>query len=229
MYALALFMMLAPTDVSSEVDARGQGFAAAESLFRQGEYRDAGIRFASLYESARDGTRPADRLIVIRHAQCLAHEQSWQAAADVASSAMHGEWNEQLRAELHYVLGRCRTAEASYNAARERYLEVTRSSHASATLKNRALWMIAYGDAATGDLTAAREMFERIEKQSRDANFAARALIEAGRCSERAGDWQAAKATYQQVVAKYPAAISNGETHRRLAVVETRLSHSATR
>jgi tetratricopeptide (TPR) repeat protein len=218
----------------SSQESSGQSLAAqvaaAESLFQQARYDEAGAQFGVLYEAIGGGDGAADALVGLRWAQCLAHQQQWRESREVATKELNKQLDSQQRARLHYVLGQCHSALGEHTFAREEYLEVVRTPQAAEPLKPRAHWMIAYSFAAEGDLATARETFLRLERRAQSTpSLAAGALIEAGRCSERLGDWNAAQADYKQAVDKYAAAGLADEASRRLAVVETRQNQSERR
>jgi TolA-binding protein len=198
----------------------------AESLFRQGRYEAAGDHFETLYNGHASTAKPAGSFVTLRWSQSLAHQARWHAAAKVAQQALKNQTDPSQRIPLVYLLGRCYTAQSMHDAAREQYYLVVRTSGVANTMQARVLWMIAYSYAAQGEIETARETFLRVEEKcSADPRLAARALVEAGRCSERRGQWKEAEATYQQAVAKYGESEVSDEADRRLAVVQIRISH----
>lgn len=197
--------------------------ATAEALFQQGCYEEAGKQYGMLYKTMHEGTRPANALVTLRWAHCLAHQKQWEEAATVARSGLDQELKPTQRAELQYVLGCSHSAGGATALAREQYFEILRSAQVAKPLKLRAQWMLANSYAAQGELATARETYLRLEQLAQNTPaLAARALIQAGRCSERRGQWQVASDTYQQAVSKYAASGNSHEASRRLAVVQIR-------
>jgi tetratricopeptide (TPR) repeat protein len=197
--------------------------AAAEALFQQGRYDEAGKLYGVLYETMHEGTRPANTLVTLRWAHCLAHQKQWNAAAKVAQTGIDREPHSAQRGQLEYILGCSHSASGAYEVAKEQFFQIIRSPQVAEALRHRALWMLAYTYAAEGEMVTARETYLRLEELAQKTPaLAARALVEAGRCSERRGRWKVASDTYQQAVDKYAASENSHEARRRLAVVQIR-------
>jgi TolA-binding protein len=99
----------------------------AESVYRQGEYSAAGDRFARLAPSAHKRREPWMVMIPLRHAQCLAQQDQWAEAKQVAAKIAGDFPASAQQHEVDYLLGRCLAADAQFEAARQAYLRVVRS------------------------------------------------------------------------------------------------------
>jgi TolA-binding protein len=74
------------------------------------------------------------------------------------------------------------------------------------------------------DYAAALVEYEKAERQFPAARIRAAALLQAGKCHERLGHWDAAVATYRRMIEECPESELASEASRRVAAAEARVA-----
>lgn len=177
----------------------------AEAAFRLGNYGSAHEQFGDLSKDIRDEESSWVPMVPLRQSQCLAHEEKWGEALELARGvrALFPEFRQVYEAD--YVIGRCLTMQARFSESREAFARVLRSTTGGKTeTAAMAQWMIGesyfhqqkHHDAIRAyGLVVTRHAFPR---------WQAAALLQAGKCHEQAGEWQDAVKMYTKLLSDYP-------------------------
>src|SRR5690606_3205615 len=106
--------------------------------------------------------------------------------------------------EADYVIGRCFAAEADFEKARAAYRRVLQSGTGSKSeTAAKAQWMIGESYFHQEDYKAALREYLRVEILYPYPQWQAVAMLQAGKCHERLGQWKEAAEIYSQLMTKY--------------------------
>ncbi len=192
-------------------------FWIGESLYRQGRYDEAGQRFEPLIPRTRGRTESWMAMIPLRRAQVLAHEKKWGEAQLVASriAADFPDFAQQYEAD--YLIGRCLASAADFDGARAAYRKVTGSPTGAGTqTAAQAQWMVGESYMHQENYEAAMRAYLRLELLYAYPTWQALALLQAGKCHERLGEWNEAAELYRRLLKVYPDTKGAAEADQRL-------------
>jgi TolA-binding protein len=195
-------------------------FWIAEAAYRLGDYDEAGRRFESLLERIGERRENWMAMIPLRRAQVFAQKENWRDAMTLASKiqAEYPEFEQQY--EVDYLLGRCLASQADFEAAREAYRRVIRSTGGAKTeTAAMAQWMTGETYFHQKDYEAALKEYLRVEILYAYPRWQAGALLQAGMCRERLGQPAAAAELYARAARDYPNTPFAEEANRRVPLL----------
>ncbi|MBN1910782.1 MAG: tetratricopeptide repeat protein [Pirellulales bacterium] len=192
-------------------------FWVAESDYRIDQLESAGQRFDDL-DKRRQGHKDAWLAIVpLRRAQILARKKQWKDALALVRAIPKEYPQFEQQHEVDYLLGRCLASQADFEAAREAYRRVIRSETGAKTeTAAMAQWMIGETYFHQKDYETAVREYLRVEMLYAFPRWQAGALLQAGKCYERLGQWDAAAQLYARVINSYPTTAFAEEAAARL-------------
>ncbi|MHC4399626.1 MAG: tetratricopeptide repeat protein [Planctomycetota bacterium] len=202
-------------------------YVVAESVFRGRDYATAAEQFGRLLEASQNRDQPWLAIIPLRLAQALCHQKRWDEAHRIASTirAEHVEFPEQYEAD--YVIGRCLSNRAEFQAAREAYRRVIHSPEGAKTeTAAKAQLMIAESYFHQENYEAALREYLALEILYDFPAWQAAAVFQAAKCHEMLGEWQQAVDQYDRLVHTYPRETFVEEAAERLEAVKRRLEAS---
>jgi tetratricopeptide (TPR) repeat protein len=141
----------------------------------------------------------------LRRAQVLCHQKRWDEAYQIASAieTAHPDFEEQY--EVDYVIGRCLSSRAEFEAAREAYRKVIRSAEGAKTeTAAKAQLMIAESHYHQKDYQQALREYLALEILYDYPAWQSAAVLQAGKCHEMLGEWKQAADEYTRLIADYP-------------------------
>jgi TolA-binding protein len=207
--------------------ALAAAYLRAESSYRRGRYAESAERLAVLARD--DGARRQawSAAAQLRRAQALVQLKQWHEALEVARALAAQSPDFAELYEVDYVIGRCLTAQADLAGARTAYQRVLHSPRgAQSETAALAQWMIGETYFHQEDYSAALAEYEKVPRQFPTSRVYTAALLQAGKCHELLGHWDAALATYRQLIQAHPTSELSAEAARR---VELAQAHAATR
>ncbi len=193
----------------------------AEAVFRQGDYAAAAERFQRLTHQSpwRDKYWPA--LVRLRLAQSLCHQQRWKEALPVAAQIEKEFPGFDEQYEADYVIGRCLADQVDFDGARKAYRKAIQSAHGAKTeTAAKAQLMIAESFFHQKNFEAALREYLRVEILYAFPAEQAAAVLQAGRCHERLGEWKQAAETYARLIKAYPDTMFAKEANQRLRAAQ---------
>ena len=177
----------------------------AEAVFNQNDFEAAERRFAKLLQDTQGQKEPWLANIALRQAQALAHLKRWNQAYALAKQIEHDFPDFELQFEVDYLLGRCLANRADFQAARDAYQRVIRSPGGAKTeTAAMAQWMIGESYMHQKNFEAAVREFLKLKILYAYPTWQAAALLQAGKCHEKLGEWQQASKLYAQLLHDYP-------------------------
>ena len=193
----------------------------AEAAFRQTQYEESAELFTTLGEDMGDLNATWAPMVSLRRAQCLAHQEQWSEALEIAKQI--GERFPDFRQlyEAEYVIGRCLSMQARFSAAREAFTRVVRSTTGGRTeTAAMAQWMIGESYFHQKDYHAAVRAYHRVVSLYAYPQWQAASLLQAGKCHEQSGDWREAVKLYTQLLRDYPETSHAADASQRLRVAQ---------
>ena len=195
----------------------------AEAAFQQNQFERAAEAFASLLEPLREARPDLAANAGLRQAQALVALKEWRQAlaAAEATTAAFPQF-EQLY-ELDYLRGRCLAARALFDQARDAYRMVVRSPLAGKTeTAAKAQWMIGETFFHQQNYEAAIREYLRVEILYAYPQWQAAALLQAGKCYEKLGQYDRAANLFDRVVHEFPDSPYRPEAEQRLPVAQAK-------
>ena len=120
-------------------------------------------------------------------------------------------------------------SQADFAAAREHYARVIRSEHAGKSeTAAMAQWMVGESYFHQENYRAALAEYLRVEILYAYPRWQAAALLQAGKCQERLGQWKEAAQTYARLVKVYPKSDVVADAASRLEFVQGRIAQHKT-
>ena len=178
----------------------------AEAAYRQGQFEEAGKRFASLADQIGGRQEKWLAMIPLRRAQVLAQAEKMVASPSdrpPESRKNFPDFSEQY--EVDYLLGRAAAAQADFEAARRYYNKTVRSTTGGKTeTAAMAQWMIGETYFHQEDFEAALREYLRVEILYPYPRWQAAALLQAGKCQESLGRKKDAAELYGKLIKVYP-------------------------
>jgi TolA-binding protein len=200
----------------------------AEAAYRQGQYEEAGKRFAALASQLGGRHETWLPMIPLRQAQSLAQQKQWAEAQAVAAriEADWPEFSEQYEAD--YLQGRALATQANFDGARKSFQKVIRSpTGGKSETAAMAQWMIGETYFHQENYEAALHEYLRVEILYAYPRWQAAALLQAGKCQEALGHWQDATELYGRLIKAYPKTEFTDEAKRRLHDAENHVTAGA--
>jgi len=193
----------------------------AEAEYRQGHFREAAAEFSQLAGETTGSKEKWMALVPLRQAQSLAQLDQWTQAFEIARKLETDCPDSDQQAELDYLIGRCLASQADFSGARERYRRAVRSEREGKTeTAALAQWMIGESYFHQENYRAALGEYLRVEVLYDYPRWQAAALLQAGKCQERLGQWKAAAETYARLVKVYPQSDVAPDAAQRLELVQ---------
>ena len=194
----------------------------AEAAYRQGQFEEAGKRFASLADQIGGRQEKWLAMIPLRRAQVLAQEKRWSQAQATAAGIEKEFPGFSEQYEVDYLLGRAAAAQADFEAARRYYNKTVRSTTGGKTeTAAMAQWMIGETYFHQEDFEAALREYLRVEILYPYPRWQAAALLQAGKCQEALGRKKDAAELYGKLIKVYPNTEFTDEAAKRLHDVES--------
>ncbi len=199
----------------------------AESAYQQNHFEHAQQRFAQLPESLATTHRDLAAMSALRQSQCLAAMQEWRTAKEKAEAALEKFPDFAQRYELDYVRGRCLAAKALFIEAREAYRSVTSSQTGGKTeTAAMAQWMIGETYFHQQDYQAAIREYLRVEILYAYPLWQSAALLQAGKCHERLGQYGQAAELFARLVQDFPDSPHAADAAKRLPLAKQRSTNN---
>ncbi len=196
----------------------------AESLYRMGQYEEAGRRFDLLRQKTKDHPDAWLAMAPLRQAQVLAQQKKWSEAYLLASSIAESFPTFRQQYEVDYLMGRCLVSQAKFEQARRLYEQVVRSPRAAKTeTAAMAQWMIGETYFHQKHFDEAVKAYHRVVHLFAFPQWQALALLQAGKCHEMQAEWKEAVELYAQLLRDFGDTNVNQEASRRLRVARERL------
>lgn len=198
-------------------------FLLAEAVYQQGDYNTSGERFRQLAEEMRGRQAKWLPMIPLRQAQILAQKKEWHDALEIASQIETDYPDFDQQYEVDYLIGRCQAAQGNFDDARSAYRRATRSETGAKTeTAAKAQWMIGETYFHQEDFEAALREYLRVEILYAYPTWQAAALLQAGKCHERLGEWQPAVELYARLLKNFPETEFAQDASERLKTAQTR-------
>lgn len=199
------------------------GFWLAEAAYRQADYKAAGERLRQLAEEMRGRQANWLPMIPLRQAQILAQKKEWHDALEIASQIETDYPDFDQQYEVDYLMGRCQAALGNFDDARSDYRRVTRSEAGAKTeTAAKAQWMIGETYFHQEDYESALREYLRVEILYDFPTWQAAALLQAGKCHERLGEWQPAVELYARLLKDYSQTEFAKDASERLKTAQSR-------
>ncbi|MCH2178811.1 MAG: tetratricopeptide repeat protein [Mariniblastus sp.] len=204
----------------------------AESLFQQKRYKRAATLFDGLFTQKDLEAEGLQTWIRLRLAQCLSHLDDWNRVLTLCTD----EWAEEGRFEAEYefdfLIGRSHAALGRLEDARAAFANVV-ASEKGGTTETAAIaqWRIGETFFHQQDYKQAIAAYYRVDSLFSYERWRAAALIQAGKCQERLGNWKHAVKLYQQLIRQFPECEFRDDAELRLqaAVRQAQVSTSSTK
>jgi len=200
-------------------------YGVAEAEFRQNDHKAAGEILERIARQEEGSREPWLAAVHLRRAQVLCHQKKWDEAREIASriEAEFPGFAEQY--EVNYVIGRCLSNRAEFEAAREAYRKVIRSPQGAKTeTAAKAQLMIAESYYHQKNYQQALREYLALEILYDFPTWQTAALLQAGKCHEMLGEWKQAADEYARLIAEYPGTDFVEEASNRLKAAKRRLA-----
>jgi TolA-binding protein len=182
----------------------------AEASYHQGHFEEAARGLADLAELTKDRPLPWSAKAELRRAQALAQMKEWSQALAIASTLATRFPNFEQQFEVDYLIGRSLAAAADFAGARQ-----------SAAM---AQWMIGESYFHQENFAAALAEYEQVDDRYPFPAWQSAALLQAGKCHERLGQWRAAFESYDRLLKMYPTSAYSAEAASRSAAAQQHLA-----
>lgn len=234
LYYLAGRQAIARTDWTAAADAMRKvtansgdplaplaAYWAAEATFQMEQFEAAAEAFSTLPKLLHDTRPDLAARACMRLAQALMATKQWRQALAAAEAAIAAYPDFELLYELDFVRGRCLAARALLDEAREAYRAVLRSPQGGKTeTAAKAQWMIGETFFHQQNYEAAVREYLRVEILFAYPQWQSAALLQAGKCYERLGQYEQAATLFSRVVKDFPDSPYKDEAQQRLPVAE---------
>ncbi|MCE9554546.1 MAG: tetratricopeptide repeat protein [Planctomycetes bacterium] len=189
----------------------------AEAAYRQLRTDEAARRFNDLAKQNLQGRESWRALVPLRQGQLAAAARDWPTARAMVEQ-LQRDWPKcEQQQEVDYLCGRCLSAEARFDEARQAYARVTGSSGQDKTeTAAMAQWMIGESYLHQQRHDEAIREFLRVEALYAYPKWQAAALLEAGKCYESSGRPAEASEIYKRILEKYGQTMFCDEARQRL-------------
>lgn len=205
--------------------ALAAAYLRAEASYRRGQYAESAERLAALGRADAARGQAWSAAAQLRRAQALVQLKQWHEALEVARALAAQSPDFAQQHEVDYVIGRCLAAQADLAGARAAYERVIHSPHAGQSeTAALAQWMIGETYFHQEDYSAALAEYEKVPRQFPASRVCAAALLQAGKCHELLGHWDAAVAAYRLLMEKYPTSELSAEAARRVELAQARVA-----
>ena len=195
----------------------------AEAEYRQNDFQAATDHFAKL-ESQATQADPWAPMASLRRSQCLVQLGKGTEALEIARKIESTYPSFASQYEVDYLIGRCLANDADFAAAREAYAKVIRSDLGGKTeTAAMAQWMIGESYFHQEDYAAALKAYLRVEILYAYPRWQAAALLQAGKCHERLGEWKQSADMYSKLIKNYPDCDATEEAVKRLGIAQQNL------
>lgn len=189
----------------------------ADAAYIRKDYERAAREFERLARQTRGRQEAWLAIIPLRRAQALAQLNRWDEACAVASKIETEYPDFPQQYEVDYLIGRCLAAGAELQRARDAYQKVIRSSAGAKTeTAAMAQLMIAETFWHQKSYAAALREYLRVEILYAYPDWQSLALLQAGKCHEKLGEWKQAAELYARLLKVYPHTDSARGASRRL-------------
>lgn len=196
---------------------------AAEANFQLERFEQAAEAFAPLPKLLHETRPDLAARAGMRQAQSLMALKQWRQALAAADDTIAAYPQFELLYELDFVRGRCLAARALLDEAREAYRAVLRSPQGGKTeTAAKAQWMIGETFFHQQNYEAAVREYLRVEILFAYPQWQAAALLQAGKCYERLGQYAEAASLFSRVVSEFPDSPYKDEAQQRLPVAEAK-------
>jgi TolA-binding protein len=200
-------------------------YLRAEASYRRGQYAESAERLAALAQTNGARGQAWSAAAQLRRAQALVQLKQWHEALEVARALAAESPDFVQQYEVDYVIGRCLAAQADLAGARAAYEKVIHSPHAGQSeTAALAQWMIGETYFHQEDYSAALAEYEKVLRQFPAARVCAAALLQASKCHELLGHWDAAVVAYRRLMEKYPTSELSAEAARRVKLAQTHVA-----
>lgn len=202
--ALEYLDSLLSSDAPSEMQIAAT-YWKGEAHFRLDQYTPAVACFSELIADG-TATDPSWRPTVqLRFAQIEALQGRWAEALQAAKDIAPHRSQLSQPFELDYLIGRCCSALGRFSEAREAYERVVQSPTGSKTeTAAKAQWMIGESYFHQDNYEEAIAAFERVEVLYGYPQWQSAALLQAGKCHSKSGDWKQAVKLFARLIREYP-------------------------
>jgi TolA-binding protein len=191
-------------------------FGIAEAAFRQNDFQAAAEQFDLLAGRFDDNDPALAAAVKLRLCQLACQEKNWDEAYRIAFEIKDQFPDFRDRYEVDYVIGRCRSADGDFLAAREAYQRVIDSAEGRKTeTAAKAQLMIAESYYHQKDYQEALRAYLRLEILYAYPELQAAALLQAGKCRELLGEGTGAVKLYDKLLKEYPDTNWKEEATRR--------------
>jgi TolA-binding protein len=200
-------------------------YGVAEAAFRKDEHEEAAERLERLVREMQGREEPWTAVVHLRLAQTLCHEKKWDEAYPIAArlEEAYPDFAEQYEAD--YVIGRCLSNRAEFEAAREAYRKVIRSPQGAKTeTAAKAQLMIAESYYHQKNYRQALREYLALEILYDYPAWQAAALLQAGKCHEMLGEWKQAVDEYTRLIDQYEKTDYVDEARTRLQAARRQLA-----
>ncbi len=207
-------------------DADRAEYWIAESLYQLQKFAEAASRFGRL-EASSGVDSSIHPWVLLRMAQCGLELDDWQAVESASKTGVSQFPDFARRHEWHYMLGRAAARIGMFESAREQFQQVIQSpAGRSSELAAESEWWIGETWFHQQEYKKAIEAYYRVDSLYSFDHWRAAALLQAGKCQERLGNWAHAATLYQQLVRRHPDSEFRDDAERRLAVALQQASRS---
>lgn len=190
-------------------------FMEAESLFKQGQYREA----LTAYGQVKNTTGQDFDVLALLHAgQAAGRLGQWEASLKWLDTAAAKFPQSSYLPEIHYEQALARQKLGRTDEALELYESVT--AQTDREVAARARFMIGEIHFEKKDHAEAIRNFFKVAYGYGYAEWQAAAHFEAGRCFEVLGKTEQARKSYQEIVDKYPKSDRAQDARARLAALK---------
>jgi TolA-binding protein len=222
--AQASLTKLVETFPDSEL-ALSAAYLIAESTFQQGQFEQALDRLNDLAQRTKERNEPWSAMVELRRAQALAHMKEWEKSLESAEAIGKRFPNFEQQYEVDYLIGRALAATADFSGAREAYARVIASPQGSKTATAAmAQWMIGESFFHQENYPAALAEYAKLDGRYPFPRWQAAALLQAGKCHERMGQWRSAAEAYDRLTKDFSASEFGEEVARRSDAVRAHLA-----
>ncbi len=204
-------------------------FWLAEAAYQQDRFDEAAQRFAALNGRLPGRTDAWIPTVMLRRAQLLAIERRWPEALEAAQAFLTAHPRSKQSQDAYYLIGRCLTAQARFDEARDAFLKAApRDGAVKNETAAQAQWMIGETYMHQDNYEQALTEYFRVEALYAFPRWQAAALLQAGKCYEHIGQPREAVVLYRRILTKYPGTTFVEEASQRLREAEVKLRQPPT-
>ncbi len=198
----------------------------AESLYRQGEFAEAGDLFGGLVEETDELDESLTPWIYLRAAQCRGKLDDWTEAKSIAKTASKIYPDFKTAYEYDFIIGRALAAKGKFNNAIVALRRVVDSPTGGSTETAAiAQWRIGEAYFHQEKYEKAIRAYYRVDALFGYQKWRAAALMQAGKCQEHLGNWKHAARLYQQLLTNFPDSEFRQAAEERLRLASRQAHH----